>query len=122
MSPSDFLPAGISPETVFALVSGTGTFVSVLAIARAYEPHDPMGTRIKAHAKRRAELRAGLIATPRRERRRSVGMLRGLVDRLHLTKGEESRTTAEKLTQAGMRSRDALVVFLGLRLIMPLIL
>jgi tight adherence protein C len=85
-------------------------------------PHDPMGARIKAHARRRSQLRSDLIATPRRARQRHVGLLRNLVDRLKLTQGEESRGSAEKLAQAGCRSRDALVVFLSIRLILPLVL
>ncbi|MBV8650131.1 MAG: type II secretion system F family protein, partial [Alphaproteobacteria bacterium] len=49
-------------------------------------------------------------------------LLRDLVDRLKLTQGEESRNSADKLAQAGWRSRDALVIFLSLRLILPLLL
>jgi tight adherence protein C len=122
MSPTDFLPAGVSPETAIALATGFGTFATIVSIARAFVPHDPMRARIKAHAKRRSQLRTELIATPRRDRQRHVGMLRNLVDRLKLTQGEESRNSADKLAQAGWRSRDALVVFLSLRLILPLML
>lgn len=122
MSPSDFLPAGMSPETALSLAMGAAAFTTIIALGRAFMPHDPMSARIKAHAQRRTQLRTELIATPRRGRRAHVGLLRKLVDRLKLTQGEESRTSAEKLAQAGWRSRDALVVFLGLRLILPLVL
>jgi tight adherence protein C len=122
MSPSDFLPFGISPETALSLGLGAAAFTTVIALGRAFVPHNPMGARIKAHARRRAQLRSQLIATPRRARQRHVGLLRNLVDRLKLTQGEESRSSAEKLAQAGLRSRDALVVFLSVRLILPLVL
>jgi tight adherence protein C len=119
---SDLLPFGLNPQTLISVLTGLGTFASVLAVIRAFVPHDPMRSRLALHAKRRSELRTALVATPRRGRPAPVNLLRSLVDRLKLTQGEESRTSAEKLAQAGLRSRDALVVFLGIRLIMPLIL
>jgi tight adherence protein C len=121
MSP-DLLPFGLNPQTLISLMTGCGTFIAVLAVVRAFVPHDPMSGRLKLHAKRRSELRTELIATPRRGRQAPVTLLRNLVDRLKLTQGQESRGTAEKLAQAGLRSRDALVVFLGIRLILPLVL
>ncbi len=122
MALTDFLPLGVPPETALALGLGAAAFTTVIALGRAFMPHNPMGARVKAHAKRRSQLRSELIATPRRSRRKHVGLLRDLVDRLKLTQGEESRNSADKLAQAGWRSRDALVIFLSLRLILPLVL
>jgi tight adherence protein C len=122
VSPSDFLPTGIGGETIILLAAGCAAFVSILALGSAFIPHDPMTARIKAHAHRRAQLRAGLIGTPRRSRQSRVGLLRSLVERLKLTQSADSRKTADQLAQAGLRSRDALVVFLGLRLVLPLAL
>jgi tight adherence protein C len=121
MAFTDFLPLGLPPETALSLGLGAAAFTTIIALGRAFMPHNPMGARIKAHAKRRSQLRSELIATPRRTRRKHVGLLRDLVDRLKLTQGEESRNSADKLAQAGFRSRDALVIFLSLRLILPLI-
>jgi len=122
MTPTEYLPLGLSPETALSLGLGAAAFATVFLLGRAFMPHDPMGARIKAHAKRRAQLHQQLIATPRRGRQAHVGLLRSLVDRLKLTQGEESRSSADKLAQAGLRSRDALVVFLSLRLILPLVI
>jgi tight adherence protein C len=122
MAATDFLPLGLAPETALSLGLGAAAFTTVILLGRAFMPHNPMGARVKAHAKRRAQLRSELIATPRRSRRKHVGLLRDLVDRLKLTQGEESRNSADKLAQAGWRSRDALVIFLSLRLILPLLL
>src|SRR5690242_6974951 len=112
----------MSGETAIALAAGIAAFVSVVALGRAFMPHDPMAARLKSHARRREQLRAGLIATPRRQRPNHVSLLRCLVERLKLTQSEDSRKTADQLAQAGWRSRDALVVFLGIRLILPLVL
>ena len=122
MAATDLLPLGLAPETALSLGLGAAAFTTVILLGRAFMPHNPMGARVKAHAKRRAQLRSELIATPRRSRRKHVGLLRDLVDRLKLTQGEESRNSADKLAQAGWRSRDALVIFLSLRLILPLVL
>jgi tight adherence protein C len=44
-----------------------------------------------------------------------------MVERLRLTRSEDSRKAADQLAQAGMRSRDALIVFISIRLVLPLI-
>jgi tight adherence protein C len=118
-----FLPQTVPAETALSLGLGFAVFLTVIAIGRGLLPFDPMAARIRAHAKRRAELRAAIVAPSRRAaaRQAHVSLLRGLVDRLKLTQGEESRSSADRLAQAGWRSRDALVVFLGLRLTLPLI-
>ena len=123
MSPKDFLPAGIGIDTALSLAIGLAAFLTVIALGRGLLPGDPMAARLRAHARRRSELRGALISPSRRSgaRQAPVSLLRNLVDRLKLTQGDESRGSAERLAQAGWRTRDALVVFLGLRLILPLI-
>ena len=54
MNPTDFLPAGVSQETAISVIAGLGTFTTLVSIARAFVPHDPMRARIKAHARRRS--------------------------------------------------------------------
>lgn len=132
MSPTDFLPAGnalgflpatIGVDTALSLAIGFAAFLTVIALGRSVLPTDPMAARLRAHARRRAELRTAIIAPSRRTtaRQAPVSMLRALVDRLKLTQSDESRGSAEQLAQAGWRTRDALVLFLGLRLVLPLI-
>src|SRR6185503_17921508 len=96
--------AGIAiNETTLAIIAGVCVFVTLVAFAQALVPHDPMAARLKSHRKRRDVLRAELL------------------DRLKLLRGEEARTTSDKLTQAGWRSRDALAVYLGVRLVLPFV-
>jgi tight adherence protein C len=132
MNPSDYVPAGIglrflpatiSVETGLSLAIGLAAFLTVVALGRSLLPNDPMAARLRAHAQRRSELRAAIIAPSRRDtsRQAHVSFLRNLVERLKLTQSDESRGSAERLTQAGWRTRDALVVFLGLRLVLPLV-
>jgi tight adherence protein C len=122
MSLTSFMPGGLAPETLLALIAGAAAFLTLVALARAFVPHDPMTARSRQHAERRKQLRSALLSSPsRRSDRKSVGLLRGIVQKLKLAQSPESRSIAERLTQAGWRSRDALTIFLGLRAILPFI-
>ena len=41
---------------------------------------------------------------------------------MKLTRGEDAQSTADQLLKAGWRSRDALVIYMGIRLMLPVIL
>jgi tight adherence protein C len=119
MNPADILPAGMTPETALSLVFGIAAFITILALGRAMVPHDPLAARVRAHAERRTQLRNAMVSQPSRRGRVHVGLLRGIVEKLKLTQGEESRSSADKLAQAGYRTRDALIVYMAARLILP---
>jgi tight adherence protein C len=51
----------------------------------------------------------------------SMATLKRLVEKLKLTRGAEAETTAGILAKAGYRSREALIVYMGLRVLMPVI-
>jgi tight adherence protein C len=101
-------------------------FISVYAVWQAALVRDPMRSRIKTLESRREALRAGYIA-PRKRRldvRKldSVGYMRQVVSKLNLLSADQTRKTAALLAQAGWRSKDAVVVFLFFKLILPLVL
>jgi len=52
----------------------------------------------------------------------SMATLKKFVEMLRLTRGEEAQSTADKLLKAGYRSREALVVYMGIRVLLPVIL
>ncbi|HEV2545875.1 MAG TPA: type II secretion system F family protein [Stellaceae bacterium] len=111
-------------ETMGAIIAGILVFISLIAIGQALVPQDPMAARLRSHQKRRDQLRANIIGEPTagdRRRAAGVGKLKQLLDRLQLLRGDEARNTTDKLTQAGWRSRDALVIYLGLRLSLPFV-
>jgi len=110
-------------ETAIAVVAGVGVFVSLLAFAQAFVPHDPMAARLRSHQKRRETLRSEAISGAKAAERRaaSIGRLKQLLDRLKLLRGDEARKTSDLLAQAGWRSRDALAIFLGIRLALPVL-
>ena len=108
-------------DTTVAVIAGALVFVSIVALGNALVPHDPMASRLRSHQKRREQLRAGLISgnTVNDRKRASVGKLKQVLDRLKLLRGDEARKTTDQLAQAGWRSRDAIVIYLGLRLAVP---
>jgi len=111
-------------ETIGAIIAGILVFISLIALGQALVPQDPMAARLRSHQKRRDQLRANIIGGPStgdRHRAAGVGKLKQLLDRLQLLRGDEARSTTDKLTQAGWRSRDALVIYLGLRLSLPFV-
>jgi tight adherence protein C len=111
-------------ETMGAVIAGILVFISLIALGQALVPQDPMAARMRSHQKRRDQLRANLIGEPSagdRRRAAGVGRLKQLLDRMQLLRGDEARNTTDKLTQAGWRSRDALVIYLSLRLSMPFV-
>lgn len=112
--------------TGMAIFGGIGVFVTLLALGRAFVPHDPMAARIKSHQQRRQHLLQEIVAgkapeAKAKHKQDAVHVIRKLVEQLKLTRGDEARKTVDKLAQAGWRSRDILVVYLGARFIMPFV-
>jgi len=108
-------------DTTISVIAGILVFISIVALGNALVPHDPMASRLRSHQKRREQLRAGLLGDKVSDQRKraSVGMLKRLLDRLKLLRGDEARETTDQLAKAGWRSRDAIVIYLGLRLALP---
>lgn len=111
-------------ETGMAIMGGIGVFITLLSLSRAFVPHDPMAARIKSHQQRRQHLLQEIVAGKPPEtkaKQDAVQVIRKMVERLKLTRGDEARKTVDKLAQAGWRSRDILVVYLGARFLMPFV-
>jgi tight adherence protein C len=111
-------------ETGIAILGGIGVFVTLLALARAFVPHDPMVARIKSHQQRRQHLLQQILsgdAPEAKAKQDVVAVIRKLVERLKLTRGDEARKTVDKLAQAGWRSRDKLIIYMGARFLMPFV-
>jgi len=73
----DFAPFGLGPDAVVLAMAGISAMVAVIAVWNALVVRDPLGTRLKALAERRAALKAGLTAPNRRKERQkaSVGLM-----------------------------------------------
>jgi tight adherence protein C len=109
-------------ETGIALLGGFAVLVTLLLLGYALLPDDPMSSRVRGHMRRRDHLRADRLQVRQRIanlRTAPIGSLRTVLARLKLLSGEEARKSGDLLTNAGWRARDALTVFMGLRIILP---
>ena len=111
-------------DTTVSVLAAVLVFVSVYFFINALVPNDPMASRLRSHQKRRDQLRAGYVAGANKagqdRKKAAVGRVKQLLDRMKLLRGDEARKSTDQLAQAGWRSRDALVIFYGLRVAMPL--
>jgi tight adherence protein C len=121
---SDFqLSSLVLDETTVSVLAAILVFVSIIAFGNAFVPNDPMASRLRSHQKRREQLRSDLIQGSANKDRKAaaVGFVKRVVDWTKMARGDEGRKTSDKLAQAGWRSRDALVIYFGMRIVMPFV-
>src|SRR5687767_14130851 len=107
-------------EKALTILIALGAFTSFWAgwVALTWRP--PLQARLQALATRRMKTRTE--ATPQKGPRTvaSLGLLRKLADRLNLLRGSAADQTTRKLRHAGFMSRDAAVVYVFVKLALPL--
>jgi tight adherence protein C len=121
-----FLPEGISIEDVITVLAAMSAFLVVLAIWSTGIVKDGMHGRIKHLQDRRQDLKRGYSAPTKRKstvkRSSHLGAMQGIVNSMNLLKNEQADKYRLKLLQGGFRSKDALVYFLFMKLILPVVL
>lgn len=116
-----YLPAGITPVDVLAILCGLSAFFVVYAVWQALRARDPVVTRAKSILARRAELMSQYLDHGRqRQKPRARGFMAQTVQRFRLLQGKKTSEVRELLSQAGMRSRESLIAFLFCKLCLPL--
>ncbi len=102
------------------------TFATVLTLGIPLLERDRLGSRLKAVATRREELRQkqreALSAKSKGLRNDPKEFMKRTVDRFNLAKLLESSELRMRMNQAGLRGQSPLVTFLFFRLVMPVIL
>src|SRR5215218_9673534 len=112
-----------STEKSFVVMVAAATFVVFWAtwLAITWEP--PIEARLRAlrtrRMKTRSEQGAGAKASTKET---SLGFMREIASRLNLLRGSAADQTTRKLRLAGFLSRDATVVFVFVKLALPLVL
>jgi tight adherence protein C len=114
-------------EDYLALGSGATMLMVLLAVWHSLLLRDPIGDRMRGLANRRNALRAirlapeahGFRATLRQS---SLGLMQRILERFHLMRGRKIELIKARLTRAGWRSRDALIIYLFANIVMPLLL
>jgi tight adherence protein C len=112
-----------STEKTFVVMVAAATFVVFWAtwLAITWEP--PIEARLRALRTRRMKTRNehGAVAKPS-TKATSLGLMRQIADRLNLLRGSAADQTTRKLRRAGFLSRDASVVYVFIKLALPLAL
>ncbi len=120
----DILPNGLELDLLIVGMAGAAAFLAVIAVWMAIVQRDPLSSRLKMLAERRAALKAGLmVGHSKREKSstRSMSMMRRVVTRLNLLRTQQSERASSKLVRAGFRSSDAMIAFLFLKFTTPLV-
>ena len=109
-------------EKAFVIVTATATFVAFWAVWMALTWRPPIEGRLKALRTRRMKTRREQGPARPSTKATSLGFMRSLADRLNLLRGAAADQTTRKLRQAGFHSRDASVVYIFIKLALPLAL
>lgn len=108
-------------EKSFAIIAAATSFVVVWAIWMALTFEPPIEARLRTLRTRRVKSRGERPAVPKASKKTtSIGLMRELAGRLNLLRGAAADQTTRKLRQAGYHSRDAAVVFVFVKLALPL--
>jgi tight adherence protein C len=116
----DWLPAGVSPSDVIAGLAALAVLVTFLAIWQALRAHSPFERRLEQIVHRKEKLRETALARrPRTQRQTPVGVMQMALTRLDLLRSQRAADARQKLAQAGLRSRDAMIVYLFAQISLP---
>src|SRR5215470_10203522 len=108
-------------EKSFVVMVAAAAFVVFWAACMAMTYQPPIEARLRALRTRRMKTRSeqSRVAKPT-TKQTSLGVMRQLADRMNLLRGAAADQTTRKLRQAGFHSRDASVVYVFVKLAMPL--
>ncbi|MCW5744627.1 MAG: type II secretion system F family protein [Alphaproteobacteria bacterium] len=113
---------GLTGEDIVSALAGIAALIVTLTAWRALLPAESYANRLRALQDRRTKLKHELMGSHRRSRRvTTTGALRELMTRLNALKGDTSTKAQQQLVSAGFRGKDALVVFMFLKLCLPMV-
>ena len=113
----------LASEKNFTIIVAMAAFVIFWALWTAITWSPPIEARLRALQTRRMKTRSEQTAAAKPSTKAaSIGLMRSIADRLNLLRGSAADQTTRKLRLAGFMSRDATVVFVFLKLALPLAL
>lgn len=121
MNPLDWFDGTVSPEL---MVTGLAAFAAVAAVAAVWSAalvRDSTADRAKVLKQQRDSLRTDLLTPERNRQRRDValGFVHRVIMRLNLLRSRHAAKTSLRLAQAGWRSKEAVSIYLFLKLCLP---
>lgn len=125
MTMLDSLPFGLAAEDLITLMAAAAAFLTVLAVWNAGIVRDPMRGRVRALKTRRDALKADYLAPRKRtplKRAKGVGFMRQVVTRFNILAIEQQKKVGAQLAEAGIRNKDAVVVFMFFKMVLPILI
>jgi len=119
MNLQDYMPFGLQVEELIAFGAAVFVAISVVTVWRTLLEKAPAQRRIKAISDRRAQLRQDLGAAKRRPKVETLNVARRTLRYFKLMTGKPVENASAKLVRAGLRSRDAVTLFLFAKLCLP---
>src|SRR5688572_28852592 len=118
------LPFGLTADSLLVILVAGLAFITVLAVWYGLLEHHPMERRARMLGERRDQLRGQLLKekSPRKRQQESLGLMRRVVSSLTLLQSEQTNKLQDRLAQAGLRSRDTIVVFMFFKVATPVLL
>ena len=119
---------GIDVAMVATVMAAVATFAVLVAIYAATTVRDPMAKRVKALNERREQLKAGIVASTSRRRKKitnkneAADRVRTLLGSLKMLQDEQVEKAQVRLMQAGIRSKDLAFVVIFARFVLPVVL
>jgi tight adherence protein C len=125
MQATDLLPFGMGVDEALLVAAAIGIFMIVWSIGQFLIERDRFSPRLKMIQARRAELKGQMTAAKRRNKKEStesteaISFIRAVVTKFKLLKQLQVGQLQSKLTNAGYRSKDAIIIFAFAKLVMP---
>ena len=111
----------VASEKSFTIIIAVAAFIVFWAVWVATTWQPPIEARLKALRTRRMKTRSEHSASEKPSTKEtSIGLMRKVADRLSLLRGAAADQTTRKLRPAGFMSRDAAVVYVFVKLALPL--
>lgn len=120
---SQTLIFGLTGEDIIVGLAGVAALIATLTAWRALLPAESYSGRLRSLQDRRTKLKHELMAGQRRSRRPpQTSKLRELMTKMNALKGDSSAKVQQQLTAAGFRGKDALPIFMFLKMCLPMVL
>ena len=119
---------GIDIIMVATTLSAVATFAVLIAVYAAATVRDPMVRRVRALNERREQLKAGIVASTNKRRKKITNRnevadkVRSVLSSLRMLQDSQVQKAQEKLLQAGVRSKDMAFVVIFARFVLPVVL
>lgn len=119
---SMILPTWLSPDSFMIMAAAGAAGLAVFAVGSSFVERDASAKRLKMLKERRAELRGEMVKTRHHAKRpETVTFMRQVVNKFQLLKSSQVAQVQKLLNEAGLRSKDAIVIFMFCQLVLPIV-